>query len=134
MAGAEETARRDLHELAKQLAEWRRTHAVGARVPDWLWKWAAEVAAIHGVSRTATALKLNYSNLKRRVAEKTAAVPRRPECMPPDGFVELHPEPFAIPCQCRIEFEKPCGSRLRVDLAGSLPDRVALARGFWESA
>lgn len=134
MAGAEGMARRDLHELAKKLAEWRRTHAVGARVPDWLWKWAAEVAALHGVSRTATALKLNYSNLKRRVAEKTAAVPRRPECMPPDGFVELDPEPFAMPCQCRIEFEKPCGSRLRVELTGSMPDLAALAHRFWESA
>ncbi|HEX5447466.1 MAG TPA: hypothetical protein VFW87_26865 [Pirellulales bacterium] len=133
MAGAKGSSRRDLHELAKQLAEWRRTHAVGARIPDWLWKWAAEVAGLHGVSRTATALKLNYSNLKRRVAEKAAAAPPRPECRPTDGFIELPPAPLAMPCQCKIEFEKPCGSRLRIELT-SMPDLVALARGFWESA
>lgn len=133
MAGAQGTSRRDLQELAKQLAEWRRTHAVGARIPNWLWKWATEIAGLHGVSRTATALKLNYSNLKRRVAEKTAAAPLRPGGASPDGFVELHPAPFAMPCQCRIEFEKPCGSRLRMELSGSMPDLAALARGFWES-
>jgi hypothetical protein len=133
MAGAEGTSRRDLHELAKRLTEWRRTHAVGARIPDWLWKWAAEMAGLHGVSRTATALKLNYSNLKRRVAEKTAAAPL-PEWMPPDGFVELQPGPCAMPCQFKIEFEKPCGSRLRMELRGSMPDLAALARDFWESA
>ena len=134
MAGAEGTSRRDLQELAKQLAEWRRTHAVGVRIPDWLWKWAAEVAALHGVGRTATALKLNYGNLKRRIAERTAAAPLRPEDMSSAGFVELHPGPCAMPCQCRIEFEKPCGSRLRMELTGSMPDLAALARGFWESA
>lgn len=134
MAGAEGTSRRDLHELAKQLAEWRRTHAVGARIPDWLWKWAAEVAGLHGVSQTATTLKLNYNNLKRRLAEKTAAVPLRRECMPADGFVELPPASLAMSCQCSIEFEKPCGSRLRMELTGSMPDLAALARGFWESA
>ena len=133
MAGTQGRSRRDLHELAKQLAEWRRTHAVGAQIPDWLWKWATEIAGLHGVSRTATALKLNYSNLKRRVAEKAAAVPLRPECMPKDGFVELPPAPSAMPCRCRIEFEKPCGSRLRMELSGSMPDLAALARGFWES-
>lgn len=134
MAGADGTSRRDLHDLAKQLAEWRRTHAVGARIPDWLWKWAAEVAGLHGVSRTATALKLNYSNLKRRVAEKTAAAPLRPEDRSPAGFVELHPGPCVMPCLCKIEFEKPCGSRLRIELSGSTPDLEVLSRGFWESA
>lgn len=133
MGGAEGTSRRDLHELAKRMAEWRQSHAIGARIPDWLWQWAAEVAGLHGVSRTATALKLNYSNLKRRVAEKTTSVPLRPEGMSPDGFIELHPGPLATPCHCSIEFEKPCGSRLRVELRGSMPDLEALARSFWES-
>jgi hypothetical protein len=132
MAGAEGTSRRKLHQLAKQLAEWRRTHAVGARIPNWLWQWAAEVAAHHGVSRTATALKLGYSDLKRRVAEGSAA-PLPATTMPADGFMELNPAALAMPCQCRIEFEKPCGSRLRIEVHGSMPDLEALGRSFWES-
>lgn len=133
MAGAEGTSRRDLQELAKRLAEWRRMHAIGTRIPDWLWRWAAEVAAHHGVSQTATALKLGYNDLKRRVAEKTATSPARAEEVPANGFVELHPEPFATPCQCTIEFEKPCGSRLRIELKGTAPDIGSLSRSFWES-
>src|SRR5574337_1169649 len=102
MAGVAGASRRDLHELAERLAEWRQMHAVGARIPDWLWQWAVEVAAHHGVSQTATALKLNYGNLKRRVAHKTAAAPLRAENSPAEGFVELPPGPFATSCQCRI--------------------------------
>ena len=132
MAGAAGTSRRDLHQLAKRLAEWRRTHAVGTRIPDWLWQWAAEIAVHHGVSRTATALKLSYNDLKRRVAEETTAAQLPTAMMPADGFVELHPG-FATSCQCTIEFEKPCGSRLRVELQGSMPDIEALSRSFWES-
>ncbi len=133
MAGIAGASRRDLDQLAERLAEWRQRHAVGARIPDWLWQWAVEVAAHHGVSQTATALKLNYGNLKRRVADKTAAAPRRAKNSPAEGFVELPPGPFAASCQCRIEFEKPCGSRLRIEVQGSLPDLEALGRSFWES-
>lgn len=133
MAGAEGMSQRDLHQLAKRLAEWRRTHTVGARIPDWLWQWAAEIAAHHGVSRTATALKLGYNDLKRRVAEETTAASLPAAMMPADGFVELHPGSFATSCQCTIEFEKPCGSRLRIELKGTAPDIGSLSRSFWES-
>jgi hypothetical protein len=133
MAGAEGTSRRDLHELAKRLAEWRRTHAVGARIPDWLWRWAAEVAAHSGVSRTATTLKLDYNGLRRRVAEETTPAPPLAKSRLAGGFLELDPGSIATCCQCTIEFEKPCGSRLRIELRGSAPDIESLSRSFWES-
>ena len=47
---------------------WRRSRKVGARIPDELWSLAVTLAEAHGLSRTASALKLDYHGLKNRVA------------------------------------------------------------------
>lgn len=78
-------------------------------------------------------LKLGYYDLKKRVAERAALAQPGPRGMAADAFVELNPAELAMPCQCMIEFEKPCGSRLRIELKGSMPDLEALGRSFWES-
>ena len=51
--------------------EWRRTRKIGARIPDKLWSLAAKLADAHGLSRTASALKLDYHSLKKRVAARS---------------------------------------------------------------
>lgn len=134
MAGAHRTLRGDLSELANQFAVWRRSRAPGARIPEWLWEWAVEVATQRGVSRTAAALKLRYNDLKRRVGGKGASIGLRQDRIGTVDFVELNPGSPASPCDCTIEFEKTDGARLRIELKGSLPDLERLARGFWESA
>jgi hypothetical protein len=47
---------------------WRRSRKVGAQIPDKLWSLAVTLAEVHGLSRTASALKLDYHGLKNRVA------------------------------------------------------------------
>jgi hypothetical protein len=94
---------------------------------------AADLAREHGLSRTATTLKLGYDDLKKRVAERAALAQPAPRGMAADAFVELNPAALAMPCQCKIEFEKPCDSRLRIEVQGSMPDVEALGRSFWES-
>jgi len=49
-----------LHLLAQRLKAWRAARSPGQRIPDELWKAAADLARVHGLSRTAAALKLNY--------------------------------------------------------------------------
>lgn len=123
----------DLVHAAARFDEWRRSASAAGRIPDSLWNLAADVAREHGLSRTATALKLGYYDLKKRVAERAALVlPARRGTMA-DGFVELSPATLTMPCQCTIECEKPCGSRLRIEVQGSMPDIEALGRSFWES-
>jgi len=123
----------DLAHAAARFDHWRRSVSCTGRIPDSLWKLAVELAQEYGVSRTATALKLGYYDLKKRVAERTARTEPGPRGTAADGFVELNPTALAVPCQCRIEFEKPCGSRLRIEVQGSMPDLEALGRSFWES-
>lgn len=123
----------DFVHAAARFDQWRRSASSTGRIPDSLWNLAVELAQEYGVSRTATALKLGYYDLKKRVAERTALTEPGPRGKAADGFVELDVAALAMPCQCRIEFEKPCGSRLRIEVQGSMPDLEALGRSFWES-
>jgi hypothetical protein len=121
-----------LAQAAARFDQWRRSSSSRARIPDFLWNLAVDLAREHGLSRTASTLRVGYYDLKRRV-EESALAQAGPCGMPADGFVELNPAALALACQCTIEFEKPCGSRMRIELTGSMPDLEALGRSFWES-
>lgn len=56
------------HRVALRLKEWRERRQPGQRIPESLWRAAARLAAVHGVSRMTAALKLSYYDLQRRVA------------------------------------------------------------------
>ena len=106
---------------------WRRTRAVGARIPQRLWSLAVKLADAHGLNRTASALRLDYYTLKRRVeSTKSGARSATP------AFVELSPPSLAAAGECLIEFEDHSGATMRIHLRGcELPDVVALGRSFW---
>src|SRR6476660_6569077 len=55
---------------------WRQRRALGERIPQTLWALAVRLARTHGVSRTATALGLDYYSLKKRAAASAAAPPQ----------------------------------------------------------
>lgn len=106
---------------------WRRTRDVGARIPERLWALAVKLADTHGLSRTASALRLDYYTLKRRVeSTNSAALPATP------AFVELSPPSMTAAGECVVEFEDGAGASLRIHLRGcEVPDVVALGRTFW---
>ena len=104
----------DLAQLQQQLTEFRSTHRVRSRLPESFWAAASEIAARHGVHRTARILHLDYVRLKKRVEQrkrpkpKHNASPRRPT------FMELVAPPAAV-TSCRIEVEATPGT-LRLEL------------------
>ena len=126
----------DLVQGVARFANWRQGRKVGTRIPTALWELAVKLAERHGVSRTAQALRVGYYSLQgrveaRRLASVTSAAVE--QAMSPT-FVELPAPPFGAACECSIEFEKPCGTKLRVQLRGpQLPDLATLGREFWES-
>lgn len=131
----------ELVEGAARFANWRRRREVGTRIPVALWELAVELARRHGVSRTSQALRVGYYSLQERVAASastsvapTAGTAATVTPTKSPAFVELTTTPFAAACECAIEFEKPCGAKLRVQVRGpQLPDLAALGRAFWES-
>ena len=81
----------ELQAGAQRLKIWRATRRAGQRIPEDLWQAAMDLARIHGLSRTATALKLSYYDLRRRLQAGAARDNRRRR---PPMFVEVPPMPL----------------------------------------
>ena len=112
----------------RKFEQWRQRRRPHARIPEELWREAAELACGHGINRTARALRLDYYSLKKRAA----AAARSGQGVP--GFVEILPGGMAIPRpECLIEVEDPRGAKMRIRLqGGDLPDVAALIGVFRE--
>jgi hypothetical protein len=118
----------DLLRARSQFLAWRRQRQPGSRIPEPLWQLAVRLVSTCGLSRTATALRLDYYRLKKQVA----AARRQPESSGP-AFVEL-PAPLLVGKQTRVELDNGAGASLRVHLVGyDAADLEALTRRFWNA-
>lgn len=112
--------------LQQRFSAWRSTRTKGERIPDRLWKAAAQLASEFGVNRNAKLLKVDYYQLKKRLDRRAA------RSKASRSFVELSSVPFSPASECVIEFEDALGATMRVHLKGTeLPDLLALGRSFW---
>jgi hypothetical protein len=119
---------KDLARGRSQFQAWRATRQTGGRIPQTLWALAVRLVKTHGVSRTASALGLDYYTLKKR-AEETAD---QPQPISPT-FVELT-SPVVVSKQGLFELDNGAGARIRVQLVGyDAADVVALLRNFWNA-
>jgi hypothetical protein len=118
---------KDLAQGRRRFQAWRERRQ-GGRIPQPLWDLAIRLASQHGVSRTATALGLDYYSLKKRVE---AAAQEPPSRCP--AFVEL-PTPVVVGKQALFELDNGAGATMRVQLLGyDAADVEALARRFWDA-
>jgi hypothetical protein len=122
--------------LEKQLSEFRATHPVRTRLPDWLWQAAAALARQHGVYAVAHPLRLDYVGLKRRMG-RTAPTVRMPksERAKPTSFVEWVAPVLAGSRvdTCVIEFESARGGKMRIHWPAQMPpDWPSLLRTWRE--
>lgn len=112
-----------LARLERRFATWRKSRSMGERIPEPLWKAAAQVAAQHGLNQTASVLSLDYYSLKKRLAGDRGS----------SAFVELPSPSFPMTSECVIEMEDSRGARMRVHLKGPhAPDLLPLSRLFWD--
>ena len=119
---------KDLARGRRQFQAWRATRQTGSRIPQTLWSLAVRLVKTHGVSRTASALGLDYYCLKKRT-EQTAD---QPQSSGP-AFVELT-SPVVVSKQGLFELDNGAGARIRVQLVGyDAADVVALVRNFWNA-
>jgi len=109
--------------LAQRLKAWRATRRAGQRIPEELWKAATQLAGAHGLSRTATALKLAYYDLRRRVTG--AGPPRRPT-LRPTPFVQLAPPSWPVGAVegGTLELVQAGGARLTLRLPNAKPQEL----------
>ena len=115
----------DLMRGRSRFLAWRAQRKQGQRIPQPLWAMATRLAKIHGVSRTARVLGLDYYSVKERLE---AAANESQSSGP--AFVEVT-SPVLIGKQCHFELDNGAGATLRGQLMGyDASDLEALARGF----
>ena len=127
----------DIAALTNQLESYRNSPRKQRQLPESLWAQAAKLARHYGVGRVQRALRLNYYNLKQRVAalstpalEPVRAIPKNG----PPAFVEFRVPPTASvpPAAVIVEVEDRTGRKLTVRLAAAQGGEVvALARALW---
>jgi len=136
-AGQERFNHESIGDTVREFERWRAGRPRGARIPATLWRSATALAAVHGVSKTATALGLDYYALKKRLGGCSArASPAQERPDPTPGFVEVALPSTASTVTCTIEVEKLEGdtrrSRLRLELEGmALTDLDTLLHSLW---
>jgi hypothetical protein len=113
-----------LQQLNQRLEEWRNAHIRRSRLPEELWAAAVELARQHGLFRTAHTLRLDYTNLKKRVQTAPGM-----SAMAPTAFMELV-APSPVTGECTVEVESARG-KLRVAIKGmAAPDVMSLIRSW----
>jgi hypothetical protein len=110
----------NLEDVKTRFEEWRQNRKGRAAMPDKLWSVAAEVALREGVSRTSTALRLEWNHLKRRMT--TGGTPSRQRITP--EFIELVAPPAPSRWECTVELEGRRG-KLKIHLKGASASELA---------
>jgi hypothetical protein len=113
--------------LRRRVEKWRATHPRRSPIPDDLWKEAARLAGIHGISPISTALRLGYYGLRDRVEARkgSSAAANRP------AFIEIETPPHLIPSGWVIEAQSPEGRKMTIRAPGAGVDLVGLLDAFW---
>jgi len=119
-----------LIQLQQQVDQWRATHPLASKLPESIWQSAIDLAQQYGVYAAATALRLNYRTLRKRVPGASPAPRSKPA---PPTFVELI-APSAKVEDCVFEFESARGAKMRVQWkATTPPDWSSLLRAWREA-
>ena len=128
MARKTRVTRPTIEEARRRFERWRKTRPAFSPIPQALWTLAAKVASQHGVSKTAQALRLSYSALKKHLDSAGSSV-QGPQL--PASFVEIMTPPTSS-APCVIEMENAQGAKMKIHLARpEAVDWVALSRGLW---
>jgi hypothetical protein len=130
----------DLARLQQQLRAWRRRQPGRARLPEGLWRAAAELARSQGPSTVARTLRLDYYKVRERVATYEPAgvvapdgpgeapgARRRPEFVE----VKLAAFPEVRAGESVVELCDGTGARMTLRVAGDPATLVSLVESFW---
>jgi hypothetical protein len=121
----------DVEELRKRFEEFRSQHQTRTRLPEELWRAAAEIAERRGMNLVCRCLRLDANSLKKWMGKGVSgARPRyarrkRSAMTPPAGFVELLTPATHVAASCIIEVESQRGGKLRLELKGIATSEIA---------
>lgn len=120
-----------LESVRHQFERWREGKRKPREpIPEHLWEEAAKLRDKYPLSRISKALRVNHTDLKRRVIGQKAEPGAKKQSAP--LFVELDCiHPFCA-SECIVEMEDAFGSKMRMRFKGKSDlDLLELSRAFW---
>jgi len=115
----------------RRFEKWRSKRTT-RRIPAELWSLAAGLGGEYGLSRTARVLRVDYYALKKQI-DASSSDQEEAEAAP--AFVEILTTPGSSDLsECQVEFESPCGRKMRIQVQGACaPVLAELSRLFLET-
>ena len=121
----------DVEELRKRFEGFRGQHQRRTRLPEELWRAAAEIAGRRGVNLVCRYLRLDSNSLKKWMGKGVRRpMPKytrskRSVMTPPAAFVELLRPATQVAVSCIIDVESQRGGKLRLELKGIATSEIA---------
>ena len=118
-----------LQEVQQQFKIWRSNSRKRRPIPQELWDAAVNLCDKHSISKVAIALRLNHTDLKKRIKSPT----QRNCSESPPAFIEVEiPSGATATGEWTMELEDGGGRKMRLSWKGERDlDVSSLAQGFW---
>lgn len=121
-----------LEVVQKKFETWRASRTSRRqKIPDELWNAAKDLTQNHSINQIAKALRLNYTDLKKRICPKVE--PPSVKSLP-HSFIEFDINPPLTQPECIIEMEDRNGAKMKMAFRGqtNLP-LIELSNTFWDN-
>jgi len=122
----------DVEELRKRFEEFRNRHETRTRLPEELWRAAAEIAERRGMNLVCRYLRLDANSLKKWMGRGGVSGPRRKytrrkhsAVAPAAAFAELLTPASRVAASCIVEVESQRGGKLRLELKGIATSEIS---------
>jgi hypothetical protein len=114
----------DIQKVRGQFERWRKNRT-DRRIPQSLWDAAASLCGLHSIAEVSRALRLDYSDLKRRVEQRS-----EPSRNFGAEFVSVDLPAIMGQPEWDLEMERPNGLKMRIRFKGHV-DPLRLAEALW---
>lgn len=121
-----------LSRLAARFEEWRSMPKRSKKIPQELWQAAVDLSKEYSINQISKALRLSYTDLKKRVESENKENLPLIKTQPNMKFVELDLEKPVSISEYTVEMEDGSGAKMRIHLRGRTDlDLYELGRTFW---
>src|ERR1700678_1529355 len=119
----------DVEELRRRFEEFRSQHQRRTRLPEELWRAAAEIAGRRRLNLGCRGLRLDSNRLKKGMGKggnwHRQAGGKRSAMTPTATFMELLTPATSVAASCVVEVESQRGGKLRLELKGIATSEIA---------
>lgn len=121
----------DVEELRRRFEDFRSQHRTRTRLPEELWRAAAEIAERRGMNLVCRCLRLDSNSLKKWMGKGVNGPSarrggrKRSARAPAATFMELLAPATSVAASCIVEVESQRGGKLRLELKDIATSEIA---------